>query len=581
MSHERDLPNGLPPTPPESSSSPEAPQDISIEIGTSTYRISPEAQQYLGSQTITGEYEKDRSILIVHEPHYSTDAHFNLYKFLEAFFKDNPTLVSKTIFLAEGVPANQPVSVKILIKTEPHPSDQLIWETLNTFLITGYMAYEWKYQHGIPIIGTENPILYRLSARTSIIPDETTQLVHRLSIVARNQTVAQTLTQQLATHKDPILFIGNGHLTESIEDKHIQAMQQHSEPVKILTPEETAQLRGFRNWRLHDYLHQERIGYHSITTAGWNLGLDSSKNANKYRRLFIAQQTNDYQGYIDSLLFERTQHVVTNPSPEAAAQFVKAYLAQGPGNPDATSAHEKGLSLSARGKFAEAAAWYSAASAAAPNFPGYKVDLQEALFQEFASRVINIVRDPGKKFSIKPLTPADLPIFGPGIEADHYHKTSQFRQKFSGTPGVEEVTRSAVDPYTKWEARYGAAFQIKTAEVLGPERVRALEERHKLPDGGINRIDIATKTNVAIECKNFRGWVRPRMVPDWIDQAVRRLEPDTQGHVYSAIVIVIPENQNTQDTQQKIDQHVKLKFPELAGKIKVCRLAELQNTLSK
>ncbi|MFH0863804.1 MAG: hypothetical protein V1858_01795 [Candidatus Gottesmanbacteria bacterium] len=90
-------------------------------------------------------YESSSSVLIVQEPHDSLIGQFNLYKGLEIFFKDNPSLVSKTIFLAEGYPANQLISMLPLIEQELHPSDTLIREVLGTFLITSYMAYEWKH----------------------------------------------------------------------------------------------------------------------------------------------------------------------------------------------------------------------------------------------------------------------------------------------------------------------------------------------------------------------------------------------------------------------------------------------------
>lgn len=136
-------------------------KEIELKVGQSSCILSPHAQQYLTLEGVSS-YESDESILIVQEPHSSSEGQFNLYKGLEIFFEDNPELVKKTIFLSEGLPTGESISIQPLINEEPTPGDELIKQVLDSLLITGYMAYEWKHKQGIPIVGTEDKYLYAL-----------------------------------------------------------------------------------------------------------------------------------------------------------------------------------------------------------------------------------------------------------------------------------------------------------------------------------------------------------------------------------------------------------------------------------
>ena len=40
----------------------------------------------------------------------------------------------------------------------------LLQNILATYLITGYVACEWKHQYGIPILGSEDPVIYGICA---------------------------------------------------------------------------------------------------------------------------------------------------------------------------------------------------------------------------------------------------------------------------------------------------------------------------------------------------------------------------------------------------------------------------------
>ena len=94
-----------------------------------------------------------------------------LYTPSRVYFQDNPELIKRTIFLAEGYPKDESISVQPLIDIDPYPTDNVIRQALKTFLVPGYIAYEWKYQRGIPIVGVEDPWLYKM-CRTFLVKDE-------------------------------------------------------------------------------------------------------------------------------------------------------------------------------------------------------------------------------------------------------------------------------------------------------------------------------------------------------------------------------------------------------------------------
>src|SRR5262249_54076109 len=138
-----------------------------------------------------------------------------LFKGLEVLFADNPFLPkdNRTAFLAEAWPAGKPLSVRPLVETEPKPGDRLVRRVLDTFLIPGYLAYEWKHQRGIPVVGCEDPDLYRTGAGLGAgrADARRTKLWLR-AVAARNRSMAQTLVEQAGRHDCPVLFLGGRHL---------------------------------------------------------------------------------------------------------------------------------------------------------------------------------------------------------------------------------------------------------------------------------------------------------------------------------------------------------------------------------
>ncbi len=304
------------------------PRDEIIEIGNSNYVLSKEAQQYLEISEVS-DYEKSKSIIIIEEPHQDLEQQFNLYKGLEIFFSDNPTLINETIFLSEGFPSGKRISVQPLIAANASPNEELIKDVLGSYLITGYIAYEWKYQKGIPIIGTENEKLYELSARKWIDEQENQDNknisdIWTYTVIARNGNIANLLIETTEIYENPILFMGGLHLYQQNDDD-FQRIKNNS---VSLAADELQYLEVWDNSGIYDYLKKEKIGYTFIQAKSNSFESrgQSEKNYNTYVKLFETQQSGDYNSYIRWLISERGLGggVTVRPSIEAAAALINA-----------------------------------------------------------------------------------------------------------------------------------------------------------------------------------------------------------------------------------------------------------------
>ncbi len=294
-----------------------------IEIGTARYPLTQEAQQFFDG-SYSSNYPKDTSVVVIGEPHESSEGQFNLFKGLEAFFAGNPSLVPQTIFLSEGTVANKPISIQELIDEEPHPSDDIIRQVLQSHLITGYMAYEWKHQHGIPIIGTEDEGLYELSRRFASLCRENPNAVfiHRkytdgtgydipltyawsFAVAARNKRIAQALVEQVGKYTNPMLFVAWDHINDQ---RHGFEKKWDSLIKKIFIDAQYMSVYGVlqfpwatagENWWLyrnvhedteisdiHYFLMKERIGYTFLSPKG----SATPEDTRNYGQIFKAQR---------------------------------------------------------------------------------------------------------------------------------------------------------------------------------------------------------------------------------------------------------------------------------------------------
>ncbi|MBI2009974.1 MAG: hypothetical protein HYS86_02220 [Candidatus Chisholmbacteria bacterium] len=534
---------------------PEQKKDILIEIGTSLYPLSPQTQKYVGLAT-KSEYEHNSSVLIINEPHFDVTGQFAVYKLLETFFTETPQLVSETTFLAEGLPVNQTLSLAPLVDAIPNPDEDTIWEVLSTFLIPGYAAYAWKFNPHLPIVGTEDPSLYQLSrdmwANMPANPSAQELALWNVSVAARNRQIAKTLIEHTQRLQNPILFIGDAHL---LGLSKVVGRQDAKMPLDI-----------------YDFLKEEKVGHTFLSTTSSKRR--TRQNVETYRRLMLAQQSGKYEDYISLMLTGERETTVT-PSPENAAEYLKLILGKRQGSPGETHpSPSKAFSLQRENRFIDAAQEYSALSATKPGVPGYIISVQESLLRDVTSKILRAKKGPGSKQG--PPEP-NLPLFGPRIAKDHYHRVSQFATQFSKTPGHQETINNAMSP--QWETRYGGALVIAAAEEIGQARIRAFEARHTLPNGRINRVDIATTNNIAVECKNAASWVPRSRINKWVEQAITRLKQSRENYHYSATVIVVPQQQNAEKIQTEVDTYLRLKHPHLLRKIRVCRVNELNQLL--
>ena len=301
------------------------PSGTQVEIGNSQYTLSKETQKYLRRGS-SSNYEHTGSVIIINEPHESSEGQFNLFKGLESFFASNPELVRQTIFLSEGTTANKPISVQALIDEEPSPSDDIIRQVLQSHLITGYMAYEWKHQQGVPIIGTEDEGLYQLSLRFASLCRENPKAVfqHRkytdgteydiplgyawsFIIAARNKRIAQTLIEQVRTYHNPMLFVAWDHVKDrrnGLEKKWGKNINRNLVDAQYMGPIGALMFpwsMAGENWGLyrnvtenmetfdiHHYLEGAKIGYTFLEPKG--IENQTPEDTRNYLNVLIAQR---------------------------------------------------------------------------------------------------------------------------------------------------------------------------------------------------------------------------------------------------------------------------------------------------
>jgi hypothetical protein len=294
-----------------------------LEIGREKFNFTQETQQFL-VRDYSSKYPKDTSVIIINEPHASSEGHYNLYKGLQSFFASNPGLTKQTIFLSEGTPANQPISVQELVNEEPHPSDKIINQVLQSLMITGYMAYEWKSQQKIPILGTEDSDLYELSRRFASLCRENPNAVfqHRkttdgeeydipltlawgFAIAARNKRIAQTLIEYVGKYKNPVLFVATDHVRDRRSkferdwDKIINRNLVDAQYMGVMGALRFPWSNAGEDWFLYQYvkkdtetfdishyLEEAKIGY----TFLYSKGEETSEDRENYKRIFRAQR---------------------------------------------------------------------------------------------------------------------------------------------------------------------------------------------------------------------------------------------------------------------------------------------------
>lgn len=306
------------------------PRQKLLKIGNLEYVLSEKAQAYFTLSAVS-DYPASQNVLIIQEPHYELDRQYALFKGLEVFFSDNPQFLmeDRTVFLTEGYPAGESLSTQPLIQTEPKPSNALIKDILSTFLIPGYVAYEWKHQQGIPIVGIEDPALYKLSAdvwsKLQNSKDNSYALLWPKTVYARNHSIARTLFAQLRKHECPILFVGGRHLEPMTADEQLTRGDWKSFK-NILSSSDLNYLKQTDERSVVEFLKEKGIGFYFLSARGSPVpDVETEDQAiEQYAKLMRVQLNDNNQENYLRYYGNRGDSVTTSCDTKAAAAVVVA-----------------------------------------------------------------------------------------------------------------------------------------------------------------------------------------------------------------------------------------------------------------
>lgn len=318
-----------------------------LDLGPLRLQLSAKTQ---GNLIVAGRSEGacSRRVLIIEEPHCDAEGQYALFEGLESLFADNRALQDggQTVFLAEGWPAFQPLSVRPLVAAESRPDESMIRRVLGTYLVPGYVAFEWKHQRGIPTVGTEDPVLYRISARVWTRLQQSLHPVDLaawpVTVAARNTAITQTLLAQMRLRPCPILFVGGKHL-ESVRSEECLTASQWHELGKTLAEGDLGRLRSARTLGIGSLLGERGLGYYLLAaSSGLRFGeaANARESQRQYERLFRAQLSRGLGEYLAACT--AGNGVTVAPSPEAAAQVVLASKGNAGGSTGASDANKDG-----------------------------------------------------------------------------------------------------------------------------------------------------------------------------------------------------------------------------------------------
>ncbi|MBE2260223.1 MAG: ankyrin repeat domain-containing protein [Rhodobacteraceae bacterium] len=269
--------------------------NITIRVGSDLLLLSTEAQQYLAVMSQGGN-ELPKSIIIIGEPHQHQLAQWQLYRGLKIFFRDNPKYANRVVFLAEGLARNSNLPMESLIEAEPRPSTCTIRIILDSFLIPGYVAYEWETQRGINIVGVEDSELYQTSVALHLSKKE----IPRLSVqVSRNKSMAETAIWYLDQSTAPMLFIGGGHLERADPNAYQRSRLVAS---TVLSSSTAKRVDDAQNLGVSDHLAASSVGfvYFESGVGNWNT-VRATENQN-YKTIFSSQASETYDAYVRSFV---------------------------------------------------------------------------------------------------------------------------------------------------------------------------------------------------------------------------------------------------------------------------------------
>jgi len=301
-----------------------------LQLGDRSLRLSHETQFYL-RLVASSEDAHGLNIVIVEEPHYDLAAQWRVYQGLTSLLAEYPEIAAHAVFLAEGLEAGTALSVADVVAMAPDPLPETVRVVLRSFLLPAYVAYEWRHEAGVPILGTEDPALYTASAQ--LWAEKNYGESWLLTVTARNRGMAEAAQSAVAQGKVVFLFMGGRHL-QGLHQHTYRAAQERLGNMQ--DPHLAAALRSAKNWGVLDYLRDAGIGYYVLVATSGRHEVAPQQAEETYRALFKAQASGNYREYIDAFVTgwaaereggSRGARVTTRPAPHAAAQLLLALQA--------------------------------------------------------------------------------------------------------------------------------------------------------------------------------------------------------------------------------------------------------------
>lgn len=279
--------------------------------------LSMYAQRYLAIADAS-DYDARRIVLIVQDPHYDTVAQWSVFRGLSVFLAENVSLTRKAIFLTEGVPAEDTVDVHPLSDVFPDPDYDLIYQALDTYLISAQVAYVWKYGR-LKVIGAEDKDLYQGSAR---LWTERRSREWPLSVVARNRKMAESAIAAADNDSIPILFLGGLHNERLPISRLADGM---SSVRRQYDAGASDKLLDTRNEGVFDVLRENHVGYVFMVARMTDPLGRAKANEARYRMLFESQLSGKYTDYFDYLLDASglNDGVTIQQAPDQAVKYLQ------------------------------------------------------------------------------------------------------------------------------------------------------------------------------------------------------------------------------------------------------------------
>lgn len=305
--------------------SPPQPQVIAFGVKGKHLLLSRDAQRYFSySAWNCSTYAAKRFAIIIQEQHNNVAGQMRQLRGLEVLFSENPWLLreNSTCFLSEGTQDGRTLSVEPLVDVAASPSDAFIDNCIQSLLIPGYVAYEWKHKEGVTIAGYEDSDLYRISATLftqSFADPKAARHLWWQAVIARNQTMASALVSRLGEFDLPILFMGGRHM----EGLDLAEQSPNWGELKGVLPQSDIDvLRRFEKRGVKDFLQDEGVGYCYLNCRTPLLDpYDYEARRKQYFDLFDAQSNDLLDEYIERYTHDSCPP--TRPDIDACAKFAR------------------------------------------------------------------------------------------------------------------------------------------------------------------------------------------------------------------------------------------------------------------